>query len=257
MSTGSSRTPSGGAARAARSSNTGSTTCTQGSSMARSPSDPSPTETEPSGPSSDCRSLDNYFGTANPSLWGTHPMPGTETSGSTTVTVSSTAGLVAGDIVYGTGIPLTNLNHNGFVDITAVVNGTTLTIDQPATSSGTVQLSFVTAATLDAVEGFGYPVSCPTWDGSFSDAVRASAPPPTSFYAPECSIPAWMSGPPNPALLWDATGNPDGVKCMTEEDYLNQVGANTQTSKLRTRQQRGAIWSGGAQFGGDNAGTVH
>jgi hypothetical protein len=177
----------------------------------------------------DCRLLDDYFGTANPGLWGTDPMTGTETSGSTTVTVPSTAGLYVGDIVYGTGIPLANLNDGGYVDITSIINGTTITINQPATSSRDVHLSFVTASTLDAVEGVGYPITCPTWDGSFSDAIRAGAPPSTSFYAPECSIPAWTSGPPNSALLWNATGNPDGVKCMTEEDYVNQVGANTST----------------------------
>ena len=177
----------------------------------------------------DCRLLDDYFGSADPTLWGTHPMTAAESTGSTTVTVPSTAGLYVGEIVYGTGIPLTNLNGGGYVDVTSIINDTTFTINQAATTSGVVHLSFVTSSTLDAVEGVGYPITCPTWDGSFSDAIRAGAPPSTSFYAPECSLPAWISGPPNPALLWNAAGNPEGVKCMTEEDYLNQVGANTRT----------------------------
>ena len=60
----------------------------------------------------------------------------TITSGSTTVTVSSTAGLTAGLYVDGTGIPFGTT-------IASITNGTTLVLSAPATaSSGTATLKF-------------------------------------------------------------------------------------------------------------------
>lgn len=71
---------------------------------------------------------------------------GATTLGSTTVTCTSTAGVVAGQFIYGTGIPVN-------ATVVSVVNATTLTISTPATATGAA-LTLTYASAVDL--GFYY-----------------------------------------------------------------------------------------------------
>jgi hypothetical protein len=76
-----------------------------------------------------------------------------------------------------------------------------------------------------AVSGFGYASSCPSWDSSFANRIQA-----TASCAP--SIPATVPGDPN--TRWDATTNPDGVRCAAAEQLVNQLGVDPRTGFVNT-----------------------
>jgi len=93
--------------------------------------------TNPADPNLDCGLFAN--GTTAPTVTN---LGGTRVSGSSTVTFGSTAGLTVGMDVTGTGIP-------AGAKISAIPNGTQITLSSAATSSGTNTVSFIAGTLLD------------------------------------------------------------------------------------------------------------
>lgn len=77
-----------------------------------------------------------------------------------------------------------------------------------------------TLAQETAISGFGFYSSCPSWDASFANRIQATA---------SCNpaIPATVPGDPN--TIWNATTNPDGVKCDARQQLVNQLGVDPNT----------------------------
>ncbi len=77
-----------------------------------------------------------------------------------------------------------------------------------------------TLAEETAISGFGFYSSCPSWDGSFANRIQATA---------SCNpaIPATVPGDPN--TIWNATTNPDGVRCDARQQLVNQLGVDPTT----------------------------
>ncbi|MGH2882172.1 MAG: DUF6351 family protein, partial [Solirubrobacteraceae bacterium] len=77
-----------------------------------------------------------------------------------------------------------------------------------------------TAAAETAISGFGFYSSCPSWDASFANRIQATA---------SCNpaIPATVPGDPN--TIWNASTNPDGVKCDARQQIVNQLGTDPAT----------------------------
>lgn len=77
-----------------------------------------------------------------------------------------------------------------------------------------------TSAEQTAISGFGFYSSCPSWDASFANRIQATA---------SCNpaIPATVPGDPN--TIWNATTNPDGVKCDARQQIVNQLGVDPST----------------------------
>jgi hypothetical protein len=71
-----------------------------------------------------------------------------------------------------------------------------------------------------AISGFGFYTSCPSWDGSFANRIQATA---------SCNpaIPATVPGDPN--TIWNATTNPNGVRCDARQQLVNQLGVDPTT----------------------------
>lgn len=77
-----------------------------------------------------------------------------------------------------------------------------------------------TPAQETAISGFGFYSSCPSWDGSFANRIQATA---------SCNpaIPATVPGDPN--TIWNATTNPDGVRCDARQQLVNALGVDPAT----------------------------
>ncbi len=77
-----------------------------------------------------------------------------------------------------------------------------------------------TLAQETAVSGFGFYSSCPSWDASFANRIQATA---------SCNpaIPPTVPGDPN--TIWNATTNPNGVKCDARQQIVNQLGVDPNT----------------------------
>jgi hypothetical protein len=77
-----------------------------------------------------------------------------------------------------------------------------------------------TLAQETAISGFGFYSSCPSWDGSFANRIQATA---------SCNpaIPATVPGDPN--TIWNATTNPEGVRCDARQQLVNQLGVDPAT----------------------------
>ena len=77
-----------------------------------------------------------------------------------------------------------------------------------------------TLAQETAISGFGFYTSCPSWDASFANRIQATA---------SCNpaIPATVPGDPN--TIWNATTNPEGVKCDARQQLVNQLGVDPAT----------------------------
>jgi Tannase-like family of unknown function (DUF6351) len=71
-----------------------------------------------------------------------------------------------------------------------------------------------------AISGFGFYSSCPSWDATFANRIQATA---------SCNpaIPSTVAGDPN--TVWNATTNPDGVKCDARQQLVNQLGVDPAT----------------------------
>jgi hypothetical protein len=77
-----------------------------------------------------------------------------------------------------------------------------------------------TSVQQTAISGFGFYSSCPSWDGSFANRIQATA---------SCNpaIPATMPGDPN--TIWNASTNPNGVRCDARQQLVNQLGVDPST----------------------------
>jgi len=71
-----------------------------------------------------------------------------------------------------------------------------------------------TLAQETAIAGFGYYSSCQSWDASFHPGLEPTA-------SCDASIPA--------SARWNATTNPDGVRCEVAEQMVNELGVDKQT----------------------------
>lgn len=71
-----------------------------------------------------------------------------------------------------------------------------------------------------AISGFGFYSSCPSWDSTFANRIQATA---------SCNpaIPPTVPGDPN--TIWNATTNPDGVRCDARQQLVNQLGVDPAT----------------------------
>jgi Tannase-like family of unknown function (DUF6351) len=101
-------------------------------------------------------------------------------------------------------------------------NGTTLTV---VTDCRLLDNYFAahpgyTLAQETAISGFGFYSSCPSWDSSFANRIQATA-------SCDPSIPATVPGDPN--TVWNATTNPNGVRCSALEQIVNQLGVDPTT----------------------------
>jgi Tannase-like family of unknown function (DUF6351) len=77
-----------------------------------------------------------------------------------------------------------------------------------------------TPAQETAISGFGFYSSCPSWDASFANRIQATA---------SCNpaIPATVRGDPD--TIWNATTNPEGVRCDARQQLVNQLGVDPAT----------------------------
>ncbi len=77
-----------------------------------------------------------------------------------------------------------------------------------------------TLAQETAISGFGFYSSCPSWDASFANRIQATA---------SCNpaIPPTVPGDPN--TIWNATTNPNGVRCDARQQMVNQLGVDPTT----------------------------
>ncbi|MBV9416654.1 MAG: hypothetical protein JO363_16850, partial [Solirubrobacterales bacterium] len=77
-----------------------------------------------------------------------------------------------------------------------------------------------TLAQETAISGFGFYSSCRSWDATFANRIQATA---------SCNpaIPATVPGDPN--TIWNATTNPDGVRCDARQQLVNQLGVDPAT----------------------------
>ena len=68
-----------------------------------------------------------------------------------------------------------------------------------------------------AISGFGFYSSCPSWVASFANRIQATA---------SCSpaVPATVPGDPN--TIWNATTNPEGVRCDARQQLVYQLGVD-------------------------------
>ncbi len=106
-----------------------------------------------------------------------------------------------------------------------------------------------TAAQETAISGFGFYSSCPSWDGSFANRIQATA---------SCNpaIPATVPGDPN--TIWNATTNPDGVKCDARQQIVNQLGVDPATGFAPSPLDNvgGSVRARRARLGRDHPGSI-
>jgi hypothetical protein len=76
------------------------------------------------------------------------------------------------------------------------------------------------SAQRTAIAGFGYDTTCPSWDASFANRIQATA-------SCDPSIPPTVPGDPN--TVWNATTNPNGVRCSALQQIVNQLGVDPAT----------------------------